>query len=101
MVSYVDCDEKMAIWVCNLFQWLFIIDDHFDDITNFRSPEKVTSIFVELNLLLLWSFPDSEQLYKKFEEFLDEVDAAGRAQALNYVNSKLDEARLNPGTGDH
>ncbi|CAM6113101.1 unnamed protein product [Calypogeia fissa] len=98
MVVYVDCGEREAIWAAKFFIWLFIFDDRLDDITNFCAPEKSTAIFLELNAMVMWSFPDDELFYNKFVEFLDEGDVAERDQCLNFLHSKLDEARLKLGT---
>lgn len=101
MLGYVDCGEKEATWVTKYFIWVFMFDDHLDDIANFYSPEKCTSLFLELNVLLMWSFPDDDQFHQNFVEFLDEAEVADRSQALDYLHLKLDEARQNPGTGEY
>ncbi|CAM6098370.1 unnamed protein product [Calypogeia fissa] len=98
MAVYVDAGEKEAAWACKYITLLFVLDDHLDDMTNFCSPENAASLFLELNVLIMWTFPDSEQLYRKFMEILDEGEVTERSQALSYLHSKLEMARRNPGT---
>ncbi|CAM6104998.1 unnamed protein product [Calypogeia fissa] len=99
MVGFADCGEEEATWLLKYSLWITIIDDQMDNHpTHFRSPEKSMMRFLELNLMLMWSFPDDEQLYNTFVKFLDVDEVVDRAQALHYVHSKLDEARLKPGT---
>ncbi|CAM6103980.1 unnamed protein product [Calypogeia fissa] len=72
--------------------------DYLDDPTLFRNLEKSTSLFMELNLIMMWSFPDDEQFYKNCVKFLDEGEGVDRAHALHCLQMKLDEATLRPGT---
>ncbi|CAM6124592.1 unnamed protein product [Calypogeia fissa] len=96
--GHADCGEKEAVWAAKFYLWMFAFDDRLDDIANFCAPEKSTAIFLELNVMLMWPFPDDELFYKKFVEFLDEGGVADRTQYLDYLHSKLAEARLKPGT---
>lgn len=99
VLSFIDCGEKELAWPAKLTLLTFILDDEIDD---FSSPEKAMSgIFLELVMMTLWSFPDDERLYTTFVEFLDEGHVADRTQTLNYVHSKLAEARLKPGTSEY
>nr|APB88774.1 terpene synthase 4 [Scapania nemorea] len=96
VLSFVDCGEKELAWPAKLTLMTFILDDDIDD---WCSPEKAMStFFLELIVMILWSFPDDERLYQNFVEFLDEGRVADRTQTLNYVHSKMAEARLKPGT---
>ncbi|CAM6113229.1 unnamed protein product [Calypogeia fissa] len=98
MAAYVDCGVKEAAWVTKYVIWLFIFDDRLDDIAYACSPEKSTALCLELHMILMWSFPDDEHLYKNFVELLDLGEVSERSQRLNYLQSRLDEARLKPGT---
>ncbi|CAM6099592.1 unnamed protein product [Calypogeia fissa] len=98
MAVYVDAGEKEAAWGCKYVSMVFLLDDLLDDMTNFCCPEKATSLFLELSVQVMWTFPDSEQLYRKVMEILDEGEVTERSQALSYLHSKLEMARRNPGT---
>ncbi|CAM6112641.1 unnamed protein product [Calypogeia fissa] len=96
---YPDCGEEEAIVLVKFILWTLYLDDYSDDPTFFRSPEKSMTLNWELNVMLMWSFPDDEQFYKNFGKFLDEGEVGDRTQALHYLQVKLDEARLRPCTG--
>ncbi|CAM6100464.1 unnamed protein product [Calypogeia fissa] len=98
MALYVDCGVKEAAWVIKYVIWATIFDDRLDDIAYACSPEKSAEICLELHVTLMWSFPDDKHLYKNFVELLDLGEVSERSQTLNYLQSRLDEARLKPGT---
>ncbi|CAM6115217.1 unnamed protein product [Calypogeia fissa] len=98
MTLYVDCGVKEAAWLCKYVIWATFFDDRLDDIAYACSPEKSTALCLELHVTLMWSFPDDEHLYKNFVELLDLGEVSERSQRLNYLKSRLDEARLKPGT---
>ncbi|CAM6108623.1 unnamed protein product [Calypogeia fissa] len=91
MVANASCGEKEAAWGDKYFSLLFMLDDHLDDISNFCPPEKLFALFLELNVVLMWSFPDDEEFYKRIEELLDEGDVAEWTKPLNYLHMNLDE----------
>ncbi|CAM6105137.1 unnamed protein product [Calypogeia fissa] len=97
---FADCGEEEAFWMAKYCICLQVFDDRLDDPTNFYSVEKSMSMFLELNVMVMWSFPDDDELYKKFVQLLDESEVTDRdkAQAFHYLQVKLDEARLRPGT---
>ncbi|CAM6128730.1 unnamed protein product [Calypogeia fissa] len=98
MMVFADCGKKEAIWAGKYMIWGFVLDDWADDILNSGTLEKSAAIFLELNAIVMWSFPDDELFYNKVVQFLDEANVAERDQCLNFLHSKLDEARLKPGT---
>ncbi|CAM6100460.1 unnamed protein product [Calypogeia fissa] len=98
MGMYVDCGLKEAAWVIKYVIWTMFFDDRLDDMTYSCSPEKSTALCLELHVTLMWAFPDDEHLYKNFVELLDLGEVSERSQTLNYLQARLDEARLKPGT---
>ncbi|CAM6128376.1 unnamed protein product [Calypogeia fissa] len=61
MVANVSCGEKEAAWGAKYFTFLFMLGNHLDDISNFCSTEKLFALFLELNVVLMWSFPNDEE----------------------------------------
>ncbi|CAM6117994.1 unnamed protein product [Calypogeia fissa] len=98
MTMFIDCGVKEAAWLTKFVIWTLFFDDRLDEIAYTGSPEKSTAICLELHLTLMSSFPDDEHLYKNFVELLDLGEVSEPSQTLNYLQSRLDEARRKPGT---
>ncbi|CAM6082978.1 unnamed protein product [Calypogeia fissa] len=95
---YADCGEEEAIWMVKYCIWVQVFDDSLDEPAIYYFVEKSMTIFLELNVIVMWSFPDDKELHENFGKFLDEGEVVDRAQAFHNLQVKLDEARLRPGT---
>lgn len=95
---FVDAEEEELVWMCTFLLWLFVLDDMLEEPEYFFSLEKSASIFVELSMLVMWTFPDDASIREVFSNLLLTQQPDWQPRTMDYVNSKLAEARLRPGT---
>lgn len=95
---YPEAPESGLEWVNRFLVLQWVLDEMVDSSETGQSPETALSLFLEMQLIMLWSFPDDPVLRTRVEPFLNHLEHQAREEKIRYVESVVAEARTKRGT---